>query len=173
MSSCCKLCCLSFSDCGFCPLACRHACPTGLAELSKTLPTTSTLPDAHAGVQVIDATVLHRVLQEMQVTADRQRYCTVLHCATQIKLPCTSRLPSIPQPIQIVHASCETLGCMHRDIQMARTAARAGKGDPGSAAKQSPAGSSGRPRFSDVTEKRQLCKCIAQRCHILDLSTGF
>ncbi|KAL0038259.1 hypothetical protein WJX79_010448 [Trebouxia sp. C0005] len=51
---------------------------------------------------------LQRLLQEMQVTADRQR-----------------------------------------DIEMTRTAARARKGDPGCAAKQSPADSSGRSRFSD------------------------
>ena len=46
-----------------------------LAELPKTWPTTSTLPDTHVGFQVIDATALQRVLQEMQVTADRQRCC--------------------------------------------------------------------------------------------------
>jgi len=42
---------------------------------------------------------------------------------------------------------------MHRDIEMTRTAARARKGDTGNAAKQTPAGSSGRSRFSDVRKK--------------------
>ncbi|KAL0024009.1 hypothetical protein WJX77_008217 [Trebouxia sp. C0004] len=57
-------------------------------------------------LKVIDATALQKVLQEMQVTADRQRNVNFLH-------------------------------------------SRARKGDTGNAAKQSPAGSSGRSRFSD------------------------
>ena len=71
----CKWCCLSCSDCGFCSLASRHACPTGLAGVSTKLSRTFTLADTHVEVQVIDATALQRVLQEMQVIADRQRYC--------------------------------------------------------------------------------------------------
>ncbi|DBA66431.1 TPA: hypothetical protein ACH3X2_002409 [Trebouxia sp. C0005] len=44
---------------------------------------------------------------------------------------------------------------LSRDIEMTRTAARARKGDPGCAAKQSPADSSGRSRFSDVRKRQQ------------------
>jgi len=91
MSSSCKLCCLSVSDCGFCSLACRHAWPTGLAELSETSPTTSTLPDTHVvDVQVIDAMALQRLLQEMQVTADRH---FLQYHATHIKVPTQLRSP--------------------------------------------------------------------------------